>query len=129
MEARAVARYVRISPQKVNQVLGLIRNLPVDEAEEILQFSERPISRTVKKILKSAVSNMMQKDEEVAVESLVVREAVAGPAPTIKKIMPRARGRASRIFRRFSHIRIVVGPGEENRGSRKRKTAGKGKKS
>jgi large subunit ribosomal protein L22 len=114
MEARAVAKYVRISPRKANQILELIRGLPVDNAEEVLQFSPKPFAKIVNKILKSAVNNMTQKNDNVDVESLVVLEAVAGSAPTIKKIMPRARGRASRIFRRFAHIRIVVeGPDDE----------------
>lgn len=114
MEARAVAKYVRISPRKANQILELIRGLPVDNAEEVLQFSPKPFAKIVNKILKSAVNNMTQKNDKVDVESLVVLEAVAGSAPTIKKIMPRARGRASRIFRRFAHIRIVVeGPDDE----------------
>lgn len=114
MEARAVARYVRISPRKANQVLELIRGLPVGSAQEILSFSTRPFAKQVNKVLKSAVSNLTQKNEHVDVDEVVVREAVAGAAPTIKKLMPRARGRASRIFRRFAHIRIVVeGPDEE----------------
>jgi large subunit ribosomal protein L22 len=114
MEARAVARYVRISPRKANQVLELIRGLPVDTAQEVLSFSTRPFAKQVNKVLKSAVSNLTQKNENVDVDEVVVREAVAGAAPTIKKLMPRARGRASRIFRRFAHIRIVVeGPDEE----------------
>lgn len=113
MEARAVARYVRISPRKANQVLELIRGLPVDTAQEILSFSTKPFAKQVNKVLKSAVSNLTQKNEHVDVDEVVVREAVAGAAPTIKKLMPRARGRASRIFRRFAHIRIVVeGPDE-----------------
>jgi large subunit ribosomal protein L22 len=114
MEARAISKYVRISPRKANQVLELIRGLSVDSAEEVLQFSPKPFAKVANKILKSAVNNITQKSDKVEVESLIVREAVAGAAPTIKKIMPRARGRASRIFRRFAHIRIVVeAPGVE----------------
>ncbi|MBD3334236.1 MAG: 50S ribosomal protein L22 [Candidatus Eisenbacteria bacterium] len=132
MEARAVAKYQRISTRKADQILRLIRGLPVDEAEVVLQYTERPFARQVSKILKSAVSNMTQKDEDVTVESLVVREAVAGAAPTLKKIMPRARGRATRIFRRYAHIRIVVSPdekleaersGQSGKTSRRAKTA------
>ncbi|MBU1701377.1 MAG: 50S ribosomal protein L22 [Candidatus Eisenbacteria bacterium] len=130
MEAKAIARYVRISPRKANQVLELIRGLPVDRAEEILQYTQRPIAKTIGKVLKSAVSNMTQADSEVAIESLYVQEAVVGAAPTMKKIMPRARGRANRILRRYSHIRIVVSPDEDGtkaKVSKKSKKAGNAK--
>jgi large subunit ribosomal protein L22 len=124
-EARAIARYVRVSTRKVNQVLALIRGLPVDEAQVVLQFTQKPIARKVSKILKSAVNNLTQQHEDVAVESLYVKEAVAGPAPSIKKIMPRARGRASRILRRFAHITIVVREGEAPEQKKRSRKAGK----
>jgi large subunit ribosomal protein L22 len=128
MEARAIAKYVRISTRKANEVLGLIRGLPVDSAEEVLQYSTKPFARVVKKILKSAVSNMTQRDEHPPLEDMVVAEAVAGPAPTIKKVMPRARGRASRIFRRFAHIRIVVAGEEASKDGKKSKNSKTSKK-
>ncbi len=108
MEAKAIARYVRISPLKTDRVLRLIRGQQVDKAQEILAFTTRPIATKIGKVLTSAVANATVKDEEVAVERLFVKEAVADPGPTMKRIRPRAQGRASRILKRMTHIRIVV---------------------
>ena len=116
MEAKAMAKYVRVSPRKADRVLRLIRGLPVDRAQEVLAFTTRPIAKQVSKILKSAVANTthrQEKDEEkgarVAVENLRVKTAVAGAAPTMKRFLPRAQGRATPILKRSAHITIVVG--------------------
>ncbi len=108
MEAKAIARYVRISPTKVDRVLRLVRGLQVDKAQEILAYSTFPIAKQVSKILTSAVANATVKGEDVAVERLFVKLAVANSAPTQKRIRPRAQGRANRILKRSSHITIVV---------------------
>ncbi len=108
MESRAVARYVRSSPRKVRQVLGLIRGKNVENAQDILRLTKRPIARRVQKVLKSAVSNAVDIEGEVEVEKLVVREAVADPGPIMKRWLPRARGRATPLLCRMCHIRIVV---------------------
>ncbi len=114
MEARAIARYVRVSPRKADRVLRLIRGLPVDRAQEVLAFTTRPIARQIGKVLKSAVANASnRKEEKVAVESLRVTTAVAGAGPTLKRFLPRAQGRATPILKRSSHITIVVGDGEK----------------
>ncbi len=119
MEARAIAKYVRISPRKADRVLRLIRGLPVDRAQEILALTTRPISREIGKVLKSAVANATSagKDEEkqkrVAVEELRVTEAVAGAGPTMKRFLPRAQGRATPILKRSAHITIKVGDGKK----------------
>jgi len=120
MEARAVARYVRISPRKADRVLRLIRGLTVDRAQEVLAFTERPIARQINKVLKSAVANATNrkdKDDEkapkVAVEDLRVTEAVAGAAPTMKRFLPRAQGRATPLLKRSAHITITVGDGKK----------------
>ena len=110
MEARAVARYVRISPTKADRVLRLIRGLPVDQAQETLALTTRPIARTVSKVLKSAVANASNSTEErIAVEELRVKTAIANAGPTMKRFLPRAQGRATPILKRSSHITIVVG--------------------
>lgn len=116
MEAKAMARYVRISPRKADRVLRLIRGLPVDRAQEVLAFTTRPIAKQVSKILKSAVANATQRKEQdeekgarVAVENLRVKMAVAGAAPTMKRFLPRAQGRATPLLKRSAHITIVVG--------------------
>jgi large subunit ribosomal protein L22 len=112
MEARSISRYVRVSPRKVDQVLTLIRGLQVDRAQEVLSFTPRPIARQVSKILKSAVSNATQKataaEEDLNVEELYVKLAIAGAGPILKRYLPRAHGRATRFWKRTSHITIVV---------------------
>jgi large subunit ribosomal protein L22 len=114
MEARAVAKYVRISPRKADRVLRLIRGLSVDKAQEVLTFTTRPIAKQIGKVLKSAVANVNNnKDEKVAVEDLRVKEAVAGAGPTMKRFLPRAQGRATPILKRSAHITIVVGDGKK----------------
>jgi large subunit ribosomal protein L22 len=119
MEAKAIAKYVRISPRKADRVLRLIRGLPVDRAQEVLALTTRPIAREIGKILKSAVANAthVAKDEEkqkrVAVEDLRVTQAVSGAGPTLKRFLPRAQGRATPILKRSAHITIVVGDGKK----------------
>jgi large subunit ribosomal protein L22 len=97
MEARAIARFVRVSPLKADRVLQLIRGHQVDQAQEILAFTKRPIATTIAKILTSAVANATVIDEEVPVDRLFIKEAVAETGPTMKRIRPRAQGRANRI--------------------------------
>lgn len=108
MEARAIARYVRVSPRKAKGVLTLIRGQQVDKAQEILAFSNRPVAKKIGKLLTSAVANATIKEETVAVERLFVKHAVADTAPALKRFQPRAHGRAYRILKRTSHISIVV---------------------
>lgn len=109
MQSRAVARYVRISPRKADAVLALIRGLEVSRAQEMLAFTTRPIAVEIGKVLKSAVANATQKDEDLDPETLKVKMAVAGAGPTMKRIEYRAHRRANRILKRTSHITIVVG--------------------
>jgi large subunit ribosomal protein L22 len=114
MEARAVAKYVRVSPLKADRVLRLIRGLPVDRAQEVLAFTTRPIAKQISKVLKSAVANATNRQEEkIPVEDLSVRMAVAGAAPTMKRFLPRAQGRATPLLKRSAHITIVVGDGKK----------------
>lgn len=108
MEARSIARFVRVSPRKADQVLRLIRGEQVDKAQEILTFTQRPIAAQIGKVLTSAVANATVIDEKIAVDRLFVKEAVAMAGPTMKRIRPRAQGRANRILKRTSHIRIIV---------------------
>ena len=113
MEAKAIARHVRISPRKADRVLQLIRGLPVDKAQEVLAFTTRPIAKQIGKVLKSAVSNAGNREEKVPVEDLKVKMAVAGAGPTMKRFLPRAQGRATPILKRSAHITIVVGDGKK----------------
>jgi len=111
MEARAQARYVRVSPRKARMVLNMIRGKEVERAREILQFSDRNISEVIEKCLNSAVANAER--EGVKAENLLVRTTYADDGPTLKRIRPRAKGMASAILKRTSHITVIVGTREE----------------
>lgn len=106
-EAKAVLRHVRISPRKVNIVNELIRNKPVGVALGILNNTPKAASEILIKLLNSAVANA-ENNFGMSAENLVVAEAYANAGPTLKRIQPRAQGRAFRIMKRTSHITIVV---------------------
>ncbi len=104
---KAVARYVKGSATKVRVVLDLIRGLPVQRADEVLQYTDRGAADDVRKVLASAVANAVHNDNQDP-EELFVLAAFADEGPTLKRFRPRARGRASRIRKRTSHITVVV---------------------
>jgi large subunit ribosomal protein L22 len=104
---RAVLRHARIAPNKVREVLNLVRDRPVHEAEDILRFSERDAAQVVGKLLHSAVANAENNDEQDP-EELFVSACFADEGTTIKRWRPRARGRATRIRKRTSHITVIV---------------------
>ena len=108
MEARAIARYVRVTPRKTDQVLQLIRGKRVDLATEILDFSPKHVAKVIGKVLKSAVANAVAIEGKINVEELRVKQAVAGAGPTMKRFLPRAQGRATPLLKRTCHITIVV---------------------
>ncbi|MBE7060770.1 MAG: 50S ribosomal protein L22 [Ruminococcaceae bacterium] len=107
MEARAISRYVRISPRKVKIVVDLIRNKPVGVAMGILNNTPKAASEVLIKLLKSAVANA-ENNHNMNVDNLYISEVYACPGPILKRIMPRAQGRAFRINKRTSHITLVV---------------------
>ena len=107
MEARAELRQVRISPRKVQIVLDLIRNQPADKAMAILKFTPKAACEPVSKVLKSAMANA-ENNYNMDVSRLVVSEAHVAPGPVLKRIQPRAQGRAYRINKRTSHITLVL---------------------
>ena len=111
-EAKAVARNLRVSPQKLNLVAGLIRGKKVATALADLQFSRKRIAGDVKKCLESAIANA-ENNHELDVDDLIVAEAHVGKGLVMKRFAARARGRASRIEKPFSHITIVVREVEE----------------
>ncbi len=111
MEARAIARYVRVSPRKARMVIDLIRGKKVQRAREILQFSDRNVAEVIEKCLNSAVANAER--EGMRAENLVVKSTYADEGPTLKRFRPRAKGSASRIRKRSCHITIIVAPREE----------------
>ena len=111
MEARARARYVRVSPRKARTVIDLIRGKDVIRAREILQFNERNISEVIEKCLNSAVANAER--DGVKAENLYVKTTFADDGPTMKRFRPRAKGSASRIRKRTCHITVIVATREE----------------
>ncbi len=112
MRTHAKARFIRQSPYKVRRVLDLVRGLPVNEARVVLEHTNRRAAAPVRKCLDSAVANA-EHNLAVDPEELVVLEAYADEGPTLKRWRPRARGRATRIRKRTSHITIVVADEEE----------------
>ena len=106
-EAQAVARMLRISPQKLNLVAGLIRGKKVAAALADLEFSRKRIAKDVRKCLESAIANA-ENNHQLDVDDLVVAEAHVGRAIVIKRIHPRGRGRMGRIFKPFANLTIVV---------------------
>jgi len=107
MEARAVARYVRISPRKARQVIDLIRGKDVGEALTILRHTPKAASSVIEKTLRSAVANA-ENNHEMDGQDLYVARAYVDEGPTLMRIRPRARGMAYRIRKRTSHITVVV---------------------
>ena len=107
MEVRSIYRYARISPFKVREVTRAIQGLPVSAALDILAFTPKKAAVLIGKTLKSAVANA-ENNANLKVDGLVVKEAVVGEGPTIKRMMARARGSGSGILKRTSHIRIVL---------------------
>src|ERR1700759_923385 len=106
-EAKAVARMLRVSPQKLNLVAQLIRGKKVAAALADLEFSRKRIARDVRKCLESAIANA-ENNHDLDVDELVVAEAHVGKAIVIKRFHPRARGRMGAIFKPFAHLTIVV---------------------
>jgi len=107
MQAKAHLKYLRISPRKVSVVLDLIRNKPAKYAMAILKNTNRGAAEPVAKLLKSAMANA-ENNFGMNVDSLIVKECYAGAGPILKRIMPRAQGRAFRINKRTSHVTIVL---------------------
>ena len=111
-EAKAVARMLRVSPQKLNLVAGLIRGKKVATALADLEFSRKRIAKDVRKCLESAIANA-ENNHDLDVDELVVAEAHVGKAIVIKRFHPRGRGRMGRIFKPFANLTIVVREVEE----------------
>ncbi len=107
MEARATLRYARISPRKVKIVLDLIRNKPVGVAMGILKNTPKAASEYLEKLLASAIANAAN-NHNMDVNELYISECYATQGPTLKRVRPRAQGRAFRILKRTSHITLVL---------------------
>ena len=122
MEAKAVARHVRVTPMKARRMVDLIRGQQVTEAVAVLTFAPQSASDPVKKVLESAVANARVKADKASEafdeRNLVVSAAFVDEGPTMKRFRPRAQGRAARINKRTSHITVVVTPKTTKGGTR-----------
>jgi large subunit ribosomal protein L22 len=107
VEVRSTYKYARISPFKVREVTREIQGLPVSAALDVLAFTPKKAAFMINKTLKSAIANA-ENNANLKADGLVVKEAIVGEGPTFKRIMSRARGSASRVQKRTSHIRIVL---------------------
>jgi large subunit ribosomal protein L22 len=110
MEAKATHKYIGSSPRKMRLVVDLIRGKGVDEAIELLHFNPKHASKDAEKVLRSAVANLFNKDEETKheISGLFIKEAYVNGGPTLKRISPAPMGRAYRIRKRSNHLTIVV---------------------
>jgi large subunit ribosomal protein L22 len=111
-EAVAIARNIRISPQKLNVIEGMIRGQSAEKALATLTFSRRRIADTVKKALESAIANA-ENNHQLDVDRLFVKEAFVGKSFKMKRFRPRARGRVGKIEKPFAHLTVVVREREE----------------
>lgn len=107
MEVAASLRFARISPQKCRLVADQVRGMPVDKALELLAFSPKKGAAILKKVLESAIANA-EHNEGADVDELKVAKVFVDQGPTMKRIRPRAKGRANRILKRTSHITVAV---------------------
>jgi large subunit ribosomal protein L22 len=113
MEARAVSRYIRISPRKARIVADLVRGKTVEQALSILALTPKKASPLLRKTILSAVANVRnvgEGDQQFDHDELCIKEIRIDVGPTMKRIRPRAQGRAYRIFKRMSHIQVTVAP-------------------
>lgn len=107
MEARATLKFARISPRKVEIVLDLIRNQPAEKAMAILKHTPKAACEYLEKLLKSAMANA-ENNHSMDVSKLYVAECFVAPGPILKRIRPRAHGRAYQILKRTSHVTLVL---------------------
>lgn len=107
MEAKAIARYVRVSPRKARQVINEVRGKDVAEALAILRFTRRKAADVISKVINSAAANA-EHNHEMDIDSLYIAEAYVDGGPVLKRFRARAQGRAYPILKRTSHITVVV---------------------
>jgi large subunit ribosomal protein L22 len=107
MESRAVAKYIRISPQKVRLIMDQVRGKKVEEAMNLLSFTPQKGAFVLKKLINSAVANAEQ-NLNMDVDNLYIKRAFADEGPTLRRFRPRAMGRATRIRKRTSHLTVIL---------------------
>jgi large subunit ribosomal protein L22 len=120
MEAKAQARFVRVTPQKARRVVDLIRGKQAGEAVAVLKFAPQAAGETVLKVVESAIANAREgakrANERLDEQDLYISEVYVDEGPTLKRFRPRAQGRASQILKRTSHITVVVAERESTKG-------------
>jgi len=120
MEAKAQARFVRVTPQKARRVVDLIRGKQAGEAVAVLKFAPQAAGETVLKVVESAIANAREtakrSNERLDEADLYISEVFVDEGPTLKRFRPRAQGRASQILKRTSHITVVVAERESTKG-------------
>jgi large subunit ribosomal protein L22 len=111
MEAKAILRTARISPQKARLVADQVRGMPVAKAADLLQFSDKKAAAMIRKVLWSAISNA-ENNLGADIDELKITSIMVDEGPVLKRFMARAKGRGTRILKRTSHISVVVGSGK-----------------
>ena len=111
MEAKAILRTARISPQKARLVADQVRGLPAERAVNLLKFSDKKAAALIKKVVESAIANA-ENNQGADVDALKVKTIMVDEGPILKRFMARAKGRGTRILKRTSHITVVVGEGK-----------------
>ncbi len=112
MEVRAVEKFIRVSPRKVRLVVDLIRKKAIEEAIDILTFTPKRAAIAVKKAIQSAVANAKE-NNNIKEDDLFIFKVFVDEGPTLKRFIPRARGRATKIRKRTSHLTVIVSDGKE----------------
>jgi large subunit ribosomal protein L22 len=107
MEVRAVAKYIRISPNKVRMLVDTIKGKPVEDGLNILKFMPQKAAGIVEKTIRSAVANADQ-HEDIDIDALVIKNVIADQGPSMKRFRARARGRATKILKKTSHITVIL---------------------
>jgi len=107
MEVKAVAKYIRISPQKARLVADMVRGMDVDAAISALRFMPKKSARILRKVIESAIANADQSDS-IDIDTLYIKSILIDGGPMLKRYRPRAMGRATRILKRTSHITVIV---------------------
>ena len=112
MEAKAIEKFIRISPRKLRYVADVVRNKSVEQAVDILTFTPKKAASILKKAVESAAANAAE-NHDMEEEGLFISRIMVNEGPILKRFRPRARGRATRIRKRTSHLKVVVSDGKE----------------
>jgi large subunit ribosomal protein L22 len=113
VEVKALSKYVRISPRKVQKLIGAVKGKPVEDGLNVLKFMPQKAAEILDKSIRSAIANADQ-NPDIDIDSLVIRNIIADQGPTLKRWKARARGRGTRILKRTSHITVILAEGSSS---------------